>query len=487
MKVFIKKDEGITLMVLLITITVMSIIAGVSISFLTNDQSLKYELLNQADYLNQVMDTTNVIQQNITGELENDYNGVNETTNVTGDQDLPTVASTDDWDGTVNKPKLLSNMTAIYFEDGTEKSLNASSPKAEWDKWYDYSKKRWANAKTDDGSYWVWIPRFAYKITSAIYTSANGNVSIVFVDNKNQNSGITYSLKYPKIENGSMTDYVVHPAFCTNLDNGGNDLNISGFWVAKYEMSREDSSNGGQTWSYVNGADVLTKNAGSTSSIRVVSKPNVSSWRNITIGNAYSNSYSYNRKADSHLIKNSEWGAIAYLTQSAYGRDMEKISKNDSSSYITATGGIATSTTGNESGVYDLNGGALEYTAGLIMNSEAQSLRNEYGASFTNFTKSTALVTVYPYNDTSDTAENNWVRYNNYRNTNFGDAILEVSIAGSGNSMWNKEPITYPYLQLSYFARGAKYDSTDENSGIFVLNRVKGSAVADCSFRVVLF
>ena len=59
-------------------------------------------------------------------------------------------------------------------------------------------------------------------------------------------------------------------------------------------------------------------------------------------------------------MKDSEWGAVAYLSYSQYGTE---IAVNTSSSYITGTGGIAASSTGNETGVYDLSGGAWEYVA----------------------------------------------------------------------------------------------------------------------------
>ncbi|MEG0221446.1 MAG: hypothetical protein RR922_04860 [Clostridia bacterium] len=39
--------------------------------------------------------------------------------------------------------------------------------------WYNYGEKRWANALSEDGSMWVWIPRFAYRI---IYRNASGTV-----------------------------------------------------------------------------------------------------------------------------------------------------------------------------------------------------------------------------------------------------------------------------------------------------------------------
>ena len=36
--------------------------------------------------------------------------------------------------------------------------------------WYNYSEKKWANAQTEDGSMWVWIPRCAYKINKSNQT-----------------------------------------------------------------------------------------------------------------------------------------------------------------------------------------------------------------------------------------------------------------------------------------------------------------------------
>ena len=42
-------------------------------------------------------------------------------------------------------------------------------------------------------------------------------------------------------------------------------------------------------------------------------------WRDINLANAHLNSYNYQRELDSHLLKNTEWGAVAYLSHSAYG------------------------------------------------------------------------------------------------------------------------------------------------------------------------
>ena len=73
----------------------------------------------------------------------------------------------------------------------------------------------------------VWIPRYAYQITSGYHQSGEeinssdeivgaGNINIVFIDTNNQNKGktVTYSEVYPNATTGGgMDDYVVHPAF----------------------------------------------------------------------------------------------------------------------------------------------------------------------------------------------------------------------------------------------------------------------------------
>ena len=118
--------------------------------------------------------------------------------------------------------------------------------------------------------------------------------------------------------------YIVHPAFETNLDNGGWDKDLEGFWTAKYEMSRTD-------------ATVSSDGSGTT----FLSKPSVQSARSICIGDMYQYSRSYDVEKESHMMKNSEWGAVAYLTQSKYGRNGYEIDINNSA-YVTGNGGGST-------------------------------------------------------------------------------------------------------------------------------------------------
>ncbi len=73
----------------------------------------------------------------------------------------------------VNRPKLVAGMTPIKWNGTTW--VNTTSSDTEW---YDYGKtpdtKKWANAKTADGSMWVWIPRYVYKITSGWHKNYGG-------------------------------------------------------------------------------------------------------------------------------------------------------------------------------------------------------------------------------------------------------------------------------------------------------------------------
>src|SRR5699024_7042607 len=84
------------------------------------------------------------------------------------------------------------------------------------------------------------------------------------------------------------------------------------------------------------------------------------------------------RKSDTHLMKNSEWGAVAYLSHSKYGT-LKEITANGSGK----TGGgnyrsnVAQSTTGNIYGVYDMSGGVGEYVMGNNLGEIGESHMSE--------------------------------------------------------------------------------------------------------------
>lgn len=360
------------------------------------------------------------------------------------------------WNGTVNTPNLINNtMQAVYWvaNEGEDKEQH---PQKEiigdtGENWYNYVEgdnntdtktSHWANAKTEDGSYWVWIPRYEYKILSGEGTSTAGKIVIKFI---------------PTEQTKADDGYKIHPAFqdgkANNYKRGEWDSELPGIWVAKYEISMETDGVHTETSSAEIG-DVLTKNAGNTADIRVVSKPNVSSWRNITIGNSYTNSYNYDRTKESHLMKNSEWGAVAYLTHSQYGRNGHEIDINNSSSFMTGNGGGSTfatevagitnaydsntgvraSTTGNIYGIYDLSGGAWERVAAYITNGNThlstgdsfikQSTKNVEAYK----TLSNKYATIYPFNSSSDKGIDNYKEYKKIA-YGYGDALLETAIS----------------------------------------------------------
>ena len=96
----------------------------------------------------------------------------------------------------VNSPELFEGMTAVYWdESGNEIELTESSSEEEWNNWYDYNgegdgQNKWANAVTKDEKgnitgYFVWIPRYAYKIESGLFTSTSRkNLNKILTRNK---------------------------------------------------------------------------------------------------------------------------------------------------------------------------------------------------------------------------------------------------------------------------------------------------------------
>ena len=194
----------------------------------------------------------------------------------------------------VNTPNLEEGMTAIKWDEAKNDWIETTGSDQEW---YDYTAKKWANAMTEDGSMWVWIPRYAYQIADNYHTNSvtGGTIEIKFLKDS---SNVAYDGTSTWDNVSGQGKWNVHPAF-----NYGQE--VSGLWVAKFEASsKEGNSN--------NSGDNVT-----TKTLQV--KPGVSSWRNIEIGNMYTVCKNYNSILNSHMMKNDEWGAVAYLSKSKYG------------------------------------------------------------------------------------------------------------------------------------------------------------------------
>ena len=276
-----------------------------------------------------------------------------------------------------NRPVLADGMIPIAY-DGTnwikvDKYGNYSN-------WYDYGNQKWANAvmvtsakrdtymnadvgttipENDILAYYVWIPRYKYKLFNATYRSGTSpQVIEVTFENETSTTGTvtcTYASNGAETcQNKANGNYYTHPAF-TMINASGNKTELKGIWVGKFETT------------------------GSTTTPTV--KPGVSSLKNITIANMYNTGKLFRstdyitsngiNQSDSHMMKNVEWGAVAYLKQSNYGLGITDITINNNSSYLTGGGtgtsyktNIGQSTSGNITGVYDMSGGAFEFIMG---------------------------------------------------------------------------------------------------------------------------
>ena len=289
-----------------------------------------------------------------------------------------------------NKPVLASNMVPVYYDETNSVWKKADiNNKTMENRWYNYDNQIWANAVTitsdrletyknenpgtvipmdDITTMWVWIPRF-----NAV-TPSNYNGGTVALPN-------AIDVTFVK-QNETAID-----AFTFG------DKELSGFWYGKFETSTTDGKLGCTTTTCSNANNILIK-----PNLISVTVNNVSSYfyagRSMEQPN---NSFGFvSSEVDTHMSKNNEWGAVAYLTQSIYGRCADSttcidIGINNNSSYKTGYGapagssssatngaynttlGKAASTTNNIYGIYDMSGGRGEYVMGVYNNSKSAS------------------------------------------------------------------------------------------------------------------
>ena len=371
----------------------------------------------------------------------------------------------------VNTPDLADGLLTPIKWNGSSWVVTT----ADDDSWYNYStsSKQWANARTSDGSMWVWIPRYAYQISSGYHTnsSSGGTINIKFM----QGTSNTAADGTTSWNNASGSgNWNIHPAFNYNGTKAG-------IWVAKFEASRSNAT---------------SSSAGSGSTMKI--QPGVQSWRSISVNDIFNTCKNYNSSLNSHMMKNSEWGAVAYLSRSSYGKNGE-IWINNSSSYITgsagnsasassntgttndytSTQGVNASTTGTVYGIYDMSGGAYEYVAAYVNN--GNSNLNTYGSSLVNETRS-YMKDVYDMGS-GDTRGANYAANSDV----YGDAVYETSSSASSpyTNSWHGDYSNFPYSGNPFFFRGGFF-SRGSNAGAFYFNYSAGSAGSYYSFRPVL-
>ena len=279
-----------------------------------------------------------------------------------------------------NEPELDEGMIPVYYDENTETWKKADKKNSnEKYRWYNYDKKIWANSVTvsntnrstyqkaavgteipmdDILTMQVWIPRYKYKLCNynadGTITSNEQKIEITFEDGTATTGEITCQDSISgtdgaasetcklKSTNATCTDDTcnnktyTHPAFTF-----GNE-EIKGFWIGKFELTGTVSN--------------------------ITTKPNLSSVReqsvstfetNIMNMKNSGNQYGLNTTTDTHMIKNSEWGAVAYLSHSKYGTctdgTCKEININNSSSYYTGRSGGTSSTSSSAEGTYKYN------------------------------------------------------------------------------------------------------------------------------------
>ena len=370
-----------------------------------------------------------------------------------------------------NSPDLVQGLIPVMY-DGSKWVKADSENKNKTYKWYDYNNKLWANAvlvtstnrstyqnatpgttidESDILAYYVWIPRYKYKVwnknkvigTDSYYNAQTIGIDIVFENEKESTGTINCTYNFSVTDNSKLSEtctgfngnYYTHPAFTFGSDE------VRGFWIGKFELTGSSSQ-----------LTVLPN-------VNSLKRQNVSSFSTMIQNmQASSNIYGLNTSrvnTDSHMLTNYEWGAVAYLTNSKYGRctngNCTEISKNGyegTIDYITETGcgpvlsidatcdaynttiGVLASTTGNITGVYDMSGGAWEYTMGNMSSTSGSYMFCPSSSSFTNSwytTDTSKYLTTYAY----DTIViSNQKEYNRGR---LGDATSEV-VVGKLNS-----------------------------------------------------
>ena len=370
-----------------------------------------------------------------------------------------------------NAPVLAEGMIPIAY-DGTN-WVKADTNNTD-NNWYNYKNKMWANAvmvtsdkrdtymnanngtvipEDDILAYYVWIPRYRYKLFNVDFTSGTSPqvIDVEFVDGTSrQNDETTCQVSATGEEtcqNKANGNWYTHPAF-TMINASGNKTELKGIWVGKFETT------------------------GSTTTPTI--KPGVSSLRSITVANMYSAGKLFRstdyitsngiNQSDSHMMKNIEWGAVAYLKQSNYGLGITDITINNDSSYLTGGGtgtsyktNIGQSTSGNITGVYDMSGGAYEYVMGNYNKQAGSSGLTVSGVPAEH---------IDIYSGTSVAA------------SHLGDATGETAD-------WYSDYANFVYSSYPWFSRGGDCDRGDDAS-VFYFDIEAGVGNSGFGFRVAL-
>ena len=410
-----------------------------------------------------------------------------------------------DGDGKVTEND--KNLLAKYVSKISSADFPAGAPLEEKtatiiNRWYSYEssgeyKGMWANAVTvtsdkletykkaeidtpismdDITTMWVWIPRFN-AVTPSNYNGGTqaspGAIDVTFVkQNETAIDAFTFGNK-----------------------------ELSGFWYGKFETGHATLA------SSTTNNNLGCTNETCSNANGIVIKPNVKSLSYNDESNFFfaarsmeqtGNSFGFvSSEVDTHMSKNNEWGAVAYLTQSIYGRctsstSCTELGINNNSNYITGYGAPAgsasyvtngkyntdlgknASTTNNIYGIYDMSGGAYEYVMGVFAdpNGKPRSGRNSsYNSGFTGMLYDGTTYTGVSFPDSK--------YYNLYTGSSYtGHALTETN-------GWYSDDADFVNSKYPWFVRGGYYNSIT-NAGEFNFSYSHGNANGSGGLRLVI-
>lgn len=348
-------------------------------------------------------------------------------------------------------PEIYKGMIPVVYDSVTKTWRKANL----YTSWYEYGKDtassyRWANAVTvsehsskcestktcidnhkshsrdyyekaaagtivsmdDITGMYVWIPRYQYKIAGSYgqeYPSGSGAPSA--------SAPGMINVKFVSTISSPDSGYHIPSAFKLGSST------LKGFWMSKFQASTSDKQCNNNP-----SADNCNKKELATYIV-----PNRSSWTFVDIASAFEASLNMSAKGNvhglkktqvsTHLLRNSEWGAVAYLSQSEYGirklngssnlaREIYANNYVKGNKYWTgcsagrpASEQVSTvtectedhrydnsasasgTTSGTIYGVYDMSGAAWEMTAGV--------LKDNYGSYQKAFIGKTQYLDIY--------------------------------------------------------------------------------------------
>ncbi|MDO5569139.1 MAG: hypothetical protein Q4G04_03410 [bacterium] len=395
---------------------------------------------------------------------------------------------------TANSPSISEGMIPVVWNDGVLEKADVSNSN---NNWYSYEDKLWANVvlvkegkSNEEGSmsrseyknaiagtkilesdvlvYLVWIPRYKYKlfnVNSENISEQEINVEFQSIDD----------VKEMGINND---EWRTHPAF-TKVNNG-NLEELSGIWIGKFEL-------GGTI-------DLpLIKN----DTVSMVNK-NIAEFNSI-IKEFYDENYGFTNDDNVHMIKNIEWGAMAYLSQSKYGKctnggcgdiginntydaykkqlltgcgnKSETIWSSTCYKYDTQFGTLATTTT-NITGIYDTSGGAWEYVMGVMKDKNNNIISGLSGVNIDS-NECGSIIDCYSYGNSNNDISS-------YSRLILGDATGETN-------GWYKDSSYFVYEANNnvWFRRGGDYGSSYA-AGIFSYGTLDGKGYSTVGTRIVV-